>query len=182
MTTAVDTNIPITFLRECFRIASGRLYWRSRPRHHFDSDQAWNIFNMKYAGLIAGSPNNTGYLQITLRFGGSHYHILVHRILFTLKNNRWPVDQIDHKSRIKRNNQNSNLREATQSLNSQNAKLRCDNTSGVKGVSKDARLGKWRARLKLDSRTVLNKRYDTKDEAIAARKAAEKLYHPYAAP
>ena len=48
--------------------------------------------------------------------------------------------------------------------------------SGVVGVTYNKRLGKWRARLIIKQKPVLDKVCDSKEEAIEARKKAEKEY------
>lgn len=50
------------------------------------------------------------------------------------------------------------------------------NTSGVVGVSYDKTTGRWLSRLMYKGRYVLLKSFDTKAEAVEARKAAENLY------
>jgi len=87
---------------------------------------------------------------------------------------RWPTVEIDHIDGDRGNNHPDNLREATRQVNARNCALGKDNTSGAKGVFWSC--GKWRA-------TILKKsigRFDTFDEAVVARKAAERLhgFHP----
>lgn len=55
-------------------------------------------------------------------------------------------------------------------------KISKNNNSGVKGVSFDSKRGKWLAYMTYKGKVVLKKRFNTKDEAIAARKAAEHKY------
>ncbi|GAX02714.1 hypothetical protein IWT140_00312 [Secundilactobacillus pentosiphilus] len=50
------------------------------------------------------------------------------------------------------------------------------NTSGVVGVSYDKATDRWLARLMYKGHYVLLKSFDTKAEAVEARKAAEKVY------
>ena len=46
-----------------------------------------------------------------------------------------------------------------------------NNTSGCTGV--DLNSGRWRARYSINNKTYIIGKYDTKEEAIAARKAVE---------
>lgn len=46
-----------------------------------------------------------------------------------------------------------------------------NNTSGCAGV--DLNCGRWRARYSINNKTYIIGKYDTKEEAIAARKAVE---------
>jgi hypothetical protein len=50
------------------------------------------------------------------------------------------------------------------------------NHTGVVGVSLDRKTGKWFARLMIHNRYVLLKSFDQFEEAVAARKTAEKKY------
>lgn len=55
-------------------------------------------------------------------------------------------------------------------------KLSTANTSGVKGVYRDNRSGKWRARLKFKGKLMNFGSYDKFEDAVRARKEAEELY------
>jgi len=55
-------------------------------------------------------------------------------------------------------------------------KINTRNKSGVKGVSYDPVKDRWIAQMHLKGKCVLAKGFKTKDEAIAARKAAEEKY------
>jgi hypothetical protein len=50
------------------------------------------------------------------------------------------------------------------------------NRSGVIGVSRDAHSKLWNARLVINGKLVLNKRFAEFDDAVAARRAAEAQY------
>jgi len=71
----------------------------------------------------------------------------------------------------------SNLRVATPSQNQQNARKRRDNTSGHKGVSRVRSSGRWQAYIKVDGRQRGLGAYDRLEDAVAARKAAERASH-----
>jgi hypothetical protein len=99
-----------------------------------------------------------------------------HRVAWALHTGAWPDAQIDHQDGDKLNNAISNLRSVTQWENTKNAALSSHNTSGVTGVAFDKRSGKWRARVHHNYRDVFCRLYSTKEEAIAARRVAEKDY------
>ncbi|HJB28112.1 MAG TPA: AP2 domain-containing protein [Candidatus Blautia faecavium] len=59
-------------------------------------------------------------------------------------------------------------------------KINNNNTSGVRGVSYRKNRGKWRAYIKIKRKNIHLGNFDTKEDAIAARKAAEeKWFGPY---
>ena len=99
-----------------------------------------------------------------------------HRLAWFYVYGSWPNDQIDHINRNKTDNRIANLREVTNKQNQQNASKRSDNTSGHPGVSWYKRDSKWQARIKHNQKDTHLGYFENLEEAIAARKAAEKLY------
>lgn len=83
-------------------------------------------------GSVAGNKSPSGYMDI--KVGGSTYR--QHRLAWLYIYGVWPTDMIDHIDRDKTNNRISNLRDVPRSVNALNSKIRSDNTSGYKGVSK----------------------------------------------
>ena len=63
--------------------------------------------------------------------------------------------------------------------NAQNSSLRKDNTSGVKGVHFNKRTNKWIARIQFNKKRISLGSFDTLEEAVEARRKAEKEYHKY---
>lgn len=86
--------------------------------------------------------------------------------------------QTDHIDGCGLNNQRNNLQMLTNSENIWKARLPRTNTSGVKGVAFDKSRNKWKAYIRLDGKTVSQKRFDTFEEAVIARAALEVKYHP----
>lgn len=84
--------------------------------------------------------------------------------------------QIDHRDGNVRNCRVDNLRTATAPENSWNEKLRAANTSGVKGVSYNKRLGKWTASIRYRWETW-REYFDTIEEAAAAVRAKRAELH-----
>lgn len=84
--------------------------------------------------------------------------------------------QVDHINRIKTDNRRSNLRVVTNKQNSHNKSLLDSNKSGHTGVIWRKDNKKWRAFIFRDKFICLGQ-YDDLDEAINARKKAEKIYH-----
>lgn len=85
---------------------------------------------------------------------------------------------IDHIDGNKLNNKIENLRAVTRSQNNQNRRAAQANneTSGVMGVHYDKSRNKWAASLNLNGDKVFFQRFDTKEEAMLARKQAEQKY------
>ena len=81
---------------------------------------------------------------------------------------------VDHVNNDTMDNRKSNLRFATKQQNAFNHKVFVNNTSGISGVNK--RNNKWNAEIMHSYRHYSLGCFDTKDEAITARKQAEAKY------
>lgn len=57
-----------------------------------------------------------------------------------------------------------------------NSRLQSNNTSGVTGVTWDVEKQKWAAQIGFDKKNIHLGRFDNFDEAVVARKDAEKKY------
>lgn len=80
----------------------------------------------------------------------------------------------DHVNRNRLDNRRSNLRVVTTTENNRNSSVRKDSKSGVRGVCWDVSRGKWKAHIGVGTNKLLNiGRYETKEEAVAARQAKE---------
>lgn len=93
------------------------------------------------AGDVAGTWRSDGYIAI--RIEGRKYQ--AHRLAWLYLHGSFPAAQIDHINGAKWDNRIENLRVATNAQNCRNRGRRADNKSGFKGVSFEARSGKWRA-------------------------------------
>ena len=123
-------------------------------------------------GDITGCPGGAGYLQIRIQ---SRLH-KAHRLAWLYTYGNWPEDQIDHINRNRSDNRISNLRDVSNKQNMQNAGKRGDNKSGHPGVDWHKQNSKWRARIMHNQKDIHLGCFTDIEEAIAARKAAEKLY------
>lgn len=126
-------------------------------------------------GAVAGSPNERGYWKIKLC--GRAYG--AHRLAWLYCNGAWPSFEIDHHDQDKSNNRIANLRPATRSQNSQNKSLRCDNKSGLRGVSWYAKSGKWCAQIGLNGRRKNLGYFESKEDAYNAYLAAAATMHTH---
>lgn len=88
-------------------------------------------------GEKAGSMSGTGYYAVR-RLGKN---ILCHRIVWELHNGPIPEGMVvDHVNGIPTDNRIENLRLATRAQNVHNQRMRRDNTSGVKGLSRHGKI------------------------------------------
>lgn len=175
MEIAKDKELPVEFLRECFKYdpETGELTWKERPLSHFEhSTKADGGFNKKYAGKIAGSVMARGYVWVTLN-NRPHF---AHRIAWAIHYGEYPKDVIDHINGIRTDNRIVNLVQSTPSANSRNQKMRSTNTSGHMGVCQRSDNGKYRSFIQEGGKRVWLGCFDTLEEAIAVRKEAEKRF------
>jgi hypothetical protein len=144
---------------------------------HYDSETG--IFTRKVStsnrvkvGDVAGCPDGGGYLQISV----CSRIYLAHRLAWLHFHGTWPTDQIDHINRDRADNRISNLREVTNKQNMQNKSKPSNNTSGHPGVCWYKQNSKWVAKIMHNQKSIHLGCFTTIEEAITARKAAEKLY------
>ena len=125
-------------------------------------------------GSIGGTLINAGYWRIKI----DGVARLAHRLAWFYVHGVWPKNTIDHIELgydAKKNNSIANLREATYTEQSRHRVLSSNNTSGYPGVGKSPH-GKWHVRIGVDGKCIHLGTYDTLDEAISVKKAAELKY------
>lgn len=142
-------------------------------------DQEAGIFTWKVStsnnvkvGDVAGSLDGAGYQQI----GIQSRRYKAHRLAWLHTHGVWPKAQIDHINRIRTDNRISNLRDVSHKQNGQNRSTNSDNTSGHPGVHWYKPYSKWRAEITHNQKNIHLGYFDDLEEAVAARKAAEKFY------
>jgi hypothetical protein len=144
---------------------------------HYDPETGiftWKVraANLIKVGDITGCPGGDGYLRI-----GLHNRLfLAHRLVWLYVYGEWPSLDIDHINRNKADNRISNLRDVSHKQNHQNKSKPSNNTSGHPGVSWYKRISKWQARIMHNYKHIHLGLFENIEDAIAARKAAEKLY------
>ena len=157
---------------------AGKLFWRHRDACYFRDTMARaaqhsaNNWNARYAGKEAFTVRSHGYLQGGL-FGKM---VRAHRVMWAMHYGEWPKGEIDHINGNPSDNRIKNLRQVTGSENMRNTRLRSNNTSGQVGVYWLAQRGKWAARLKVDGRVIHLGCFESKKDAVQARKEAEKTH------
>ena len=96
----------------------------------------------RWIGKPAGAVQGNGYLRVNV--AGKCY--AAHRLAWLYETGDWPpAGDVDHINGSRADNRFINLRLATRSQNSANARRRSDNRSGYKGVSYSARRREWEA-------------------------------------
>jgi hypothetical protein len=155
---------------------TGLLTWKCRP----DISKYNKGFNRRFAGQSAGSLSGDAergnqYIVVGVRHAGMYQQYKAHRIIWKMMTKNEPPDFIDHKDGDAFNLRWSNIRAATNGQNLQNAKLRKDNRSGVKGVSWDVSHQKWKAVISVNKQQFRLGRFSTVEEAeaVIARKRHE---------
>lgn len=117
-------------------------------------------------GEIAGSINDTGYVQITIN--SKKYK--AHRLAFLYMTGEWPKGEIDHDNTKRDDNVWNNLREATGVENCYNYPVKINNKLGVKGVYLSK--GRYRAQIQLNKKKIFLGSFSTLEEAKAAHDKA----------
>lgn len=123
------------------------------------------------------SGRGKGYVDFSVSVDGANYILLAHRIAFVLMKGAWPRNQVDHITRTYSRDDDrwSNLREATNSQNQRNAKVRSDNTLGIKGVHPVG--NRFRAYIGLAGGRRKEKRFPSLEQAISWRAAMVRRHH-----
>ena len=142
---------------------TGQFYWEER-------ENDWSGFNTRYANTEAfKSIDNLGYRQTVIY--GVKYR--AGRLAWFMMNNKWP-ENIDHINGNKADDRFCNLRDVSIRENGLNQKRSSRNKSGVSGVLKVGR--KWVSGISHNGERITLGRYDLFEDAVKARKEAEKKY------
>jgi hypothetical protein len=158
------TPMSASLLHEMFKYEDGRLYYKDKlmangkpsPRN----------------GKLVNTPNGSGYISVVI----NKVQYKVHRLIFLMFHGYLPTF-IDHADGNRSNNRIENLREATRAQNNYNAKLRSDNTSGVKGVSWHRQNSKWCAYINADNKRLYVGLFSTIEDAANAVAVARLKNH-----
>jgi hypothetical protein len=121
------------------------------------------------AGKPIGVRMGRGYLSHEI--GGRTY--LLHRLAWLYMTGEWPPEQVDHRDENKAHNAWINLRAATNAQNQRNIRASKANTSGHRGVCWHGRIKKWQARIRVDYKLIHLGYFESIEDAVAARRAAE---------
>ena len=160
---AGDNTMNGSLVRSLFTYvpSTGKLFWNNPPSN--------SIKPGSEAGCIS---SRDGYVTIVV----NRKRYMAHRLIWLYMMDKWPDNQIDHINHDRADNRWANLRDVTPRENHQNRPMSKANKSGVVGVSWDKQRDKWGASIKLKDKKLHLGRFDTKEEAIQARKEAEFKY------
>lgn len=146
---------------------TGNLFWRPRGFDRFPDDRSAKIWNTRFAGKEAFTAISRGYKIGTI----DYVMVKAHRVAWAIHYGVWP-EVIDHINGDPADNRIENLRSVQQSSNMLNIAKRTDNSSGATGVY--AANGAWVAEIRLQGRKRYLGAFATIEDAISARKDAEK--------
>lgn len=121
-------------------------------------------YRRKFVGYYDNKFNKLGYKA------SKYANVMMHRAIMNAPDGV----EIDHINRNPCDNRKTNLRFANRSLNNRNRKLYAKSKSGYTGVTWDKSRKLWRACMKVSGQSRELGRFANLEDAIAARKLAEK--------
>lgn len=145
---------------------SGDFRWRYRA----NASPQWNG---RFAGKLAGTVNDRGYVIICIDGGDFR----AHRLAWAIMTGGWPSNEIDHDNLDKGDNSWSNLRESTHGENNRNKPAQSNNSSGFKGVSYCKLTRQWIARIMVGGKYLVVGKAATPELAHQAYSAAALEHH-----
>lgn len=152
------------FIKDRFNYEDGKLFWKK------------TFTNRVKSGMIAGTRNQLGYIQINISINKKKHIFLAHRLIYLYHYGFMPKE-IDHINLDKSDNRIENLREATRSQNIVNNKPRKDNVSGHRGIYFCKRSNKWIGRIWFNNKKIWAKSFLTLNDAIFERKKQMSIYY-----
>lgn len=136
----------------------------------------WKITNGPRAltGSRAGSAwRRLGAVRYVIRFRHRGYQ--ANRVAWLIMTGEWPSTIVDHRDGDGLNNRWANFRAATPAQNAANARIRKDNTVGLKGVT--LRGSRYVVRIQANKRRISVGSFRTAQEAALAYREAAETHH-----
>lgn len=151
------------FVRSILSYNDGRLFWIVSPGFSIRS------------GSEAGGVSEKGYRKV--RIGGKKFRS--HRLVWLMKHDSWPNEEIDHINGDRLDNRIENLRDVSRHENQKNTKRFENNKSGFTGIYWVAKNSVWRASISEGKKLVHLGHFKCLAQAVRVRKEAERRnnYH-----
>jgi len=181
------------YTRKSFWVYTGmlarlRYQWLMHPIPAYDGlysiTEEGQVFSHRKKRFLKPVKGNRGYLTVTLCRSqrSEQRRFQIHRLMARIFLGANATNFVDHKNRAKHDNRLSNLRLCTKADNQRNQGVRCDNTSGFKGVSFDGstrglKNKLWKASVSFNGKRVTVGRFSTAAEAARAYNAAALKVH-----
>jgi len=124
-------------------------------------------------GCVAGNVSTTGYIQISVNNQLYMAHRLIWVYLYGQIPDGFEIDHIDHN---KENNRSENLRLVDPIENQHNKSLSRRSSSGVCGVIRERRYGRWYATIGYQGKQIHLGSYVHKSSAVRSRRRAEQKF------
>ena len=156
-----DSTLSQNLVAELFLYENGCLFWKNRKSP-----------SVKMYGQAGSYSTQDRYLRVMV----NNQSYKVHRLVFLLHHGYMP-NYVDHINGDTFDNRIENLRDATYAQNNQNAKIRKDSTSGVKGVFLHKATGKWAASCQVNKKRQHLGLFLTIEEAEKAVKSYREQFH-----
>lgn len=155
---------------------TGVLIWNFRRPDCFKTASQFKIWNTRYAGKEAFAATDSRGRRYG-RIDSVRYS--AHRVIWKMVTGSDAL-VIDHIDGNPGNNRFGNLRNVTTAENNKNRPAPCATESGQVGVSWRRNEKRWRAHIAVGGRQIHLGFFDDKNDAIRARKAAERAhgFHP----
>jgi hypothetical protein len=129
------------------------------------------VFSIKRNKFLKPGITNKGYYYVILCDYGIRKKFYIHKLVAkTFLDNKDNKLCIDHINNITTDNRLENLRYATLKENSHNARIRKDNTSGIKGIYFHKQRNKYCVQIMINNKNKHIGYFKTLEEATIARK------------
>ena len=173
----MNNKLTQSYLKECLEYdpSTGKFMWLRRPVEHFKDQRSCNKWNTQRCGKTAGGPEGHGYWRIILDARQHPAHRLAHLYVMGFM-----PEQVDHINGDRGDNRWCNLRAVTNAENKRNQCVQSRSKSGHIGVYPSPTSGSWVAYITFDKKRQHIGTFSSLDEAVTARKAAERSlgFHP----
>lgn len=127
--------------------------------------------NRVKAGDVIRAKIGNGYYAVQL----DCHRMRVHNVVWAMHYGKFPEGVIDHINGIKTDNRISNLRDVTHSQNAYNVGKQKNNTTGVKGVSRNG--SGFKAEISAEKKSHYLGTFSSLDQAAQAYANAAKILH-----